>query len=96
MPKFDGTSTKVNFESYKTKLMAVGALKDEFHQAYLKDLPTNPPGAASLDVTLATNEKLRSTAIAYLILTIEATPQDLTKPAEDDPHLAWKLLTMRY
>ena len=76
--------------------MAVGALKDWFYQAYLKDLPINLPGAVTLDPILTANEKLRSTAMAYLILITEGAPQDLIKPAKDNPFLAWTLLTTKY
>ena len=91
MPKFDGTSARLDFEFYKTKLMAIGALKDGFQKAYKQDLPINVPGA-TLDPTLTANEKLRAIAMSYLILSTDGTPQDMIKPAGDDPHLAWKLL----
>ena len=96
MSKFDGTSTKDDFETFKTKLMAVGALKDGFQLVYLKDLVINPPGTTTPNTTLTNIEKLRSTAMAYLILTTKGAPQDLIKPAGDDSYLAWQLLTARY
>ena len=96
MPKFDGTSTKADFESYKTKHMAVEALKDGFHKAYVKNRPVNKPGATTPDPNLIANEKLRAMAIAYLILIIKEASQDLIKPVKDDPYLAWQLLTARY
>lgn len=34
--------------------------------------------------------------MSYLILSTDVTPQDMIKPAEDDPYLAWKLLVDRY
>ena len=95
MPKFDGTSTKAEFETYKTKFMAVGALKDGFHKALLKNLPVNKPGATA-DPELTAYEKLRAMAMAYLILPTKGAPQDLIKPAGDEPYLAWQLLTARY
>ena len=96
MLKFDDTSTRVDFLSYKTKLMAFGALKDIFQLAYLTDLKINPSGSTSLDPNLTANVKLRSTAMSYLILTTEGVPQDLIKPAGNDPFLAWNLFTTRF
>ena len=96
MPRFDGICTKVDFKSYKTKLMTVGALKDGLQLAYLKDLKINLPGTTPPDLNLIANEKLKSTAMFYLILSTEGVPQNLIKPAGDNPYHAWKLITVRY
>ena len=39
MLKFDG-SGRVNFGRWKTKIIAIAAIKEEFDQAYLTQLPT--------------------------------------------------------
>lgn len=80
IPKFDGTSTKLDFESYKTKLMAIGALRNGFQKAYKTDLPINLP-ETTLDPALTANEKLRATAMSYLILSTDGAPQNMIKQA---------------
>ena len=39
MQKFDGNSSKMDFETYETRLLAIGAIKDGFDAALLTDLP---------------------------------------------------------
>ena len=47
MQKFDGNSSKLDFETYETRILAIGALKDGFDTALLTNLPitstTVPP-----------------------------------------------------
>ena len=64
--------------------MAAWALKNGIQLAYLSGFPINPPGSTTLDSILTANEKLRSTAMSYLILTTKGAPQDLIKPAGSD------------
>src|SRR6476620_9744205 len=94
MHKFDGNSSKLDFETYETRLLAVGAIKDGFDTALLTDLPiiltTVPP-----DPVIATNKKLRSFAKSYLVLTLEGPPLNLVKECTN-PFDAWNLLIAQY
>ena len=94
MQKFDGNSSKLDFETYETRLLAIGALKDEIDTALLTDLPiistTVPP-----DPVIETNKKLRKIAMAYLVWTLDGPPLHMVK-ACTNPYDAWKLLVDMY
>ena len=94
MQKFDGNSSKLDFETYETRLLAIGAIKDGFDTALLTDLPitstTVPP-----DPVIETNKKLRNLAKSYLVLTLEGPPLNLVKGCVN-PFDAWTLLVSMY
>lgn len=94
MQKFDGNSSKLDFETFETRLLAIGAIKDGFDTALLKDLPiiltTVPP-----DWVIETNKKLRNHARSYLVLTLEGPPLNLVKGCAN-PFDAWNLLIAQY
>src|SRR6476646_2017624 len=94
MQKFDGNISKMDFEAYETRILAIGALKDGFDTALLKDLPitltTIPP-----DPVIETNQKLRKIAMGYLVLTLDGPPLNLVKGCQN-PYDAWKLLVAKY
>ena len=78
MQKFNGNSSKMNFETYETRLLAIGAIKDGFDAALLTDLPiistTTPP-----DPVFENSIKLRNLAKSYLVLTLDGLPLNLVK-----------------
>ena len=94
MQKFDGNSSKMDFETYETRILAIGALKDGFDTALLTDLPitstTVPP-----DPIIEVNQKLRRVAMGYLVLTLDGPPLKLVRSCKN-PYDAWKLLNDMY
>ena len=78
MQKFDGNSSKMDFETYETRLLAIGAIKDGFDEALLKDLPIISTSTPS-DPVIEANRKLRNLAKSYLVLTLEGPPLNLVK-----------------
>src|ERR671920_409619 len=94
MQKFDGNSSKMDFETYETRLLAIGAIKDGFDTALLTNLPiissSVPP-----DPVIETNKKLRNLAKSYLVLTLEGPPLNLVKGCVN-PFDAWQLLVSMY
>jgi len=94
MQKFDGNSLKMDFETYETRLLAIGAIKDGFDAALLTNLPITsislPP-----DPIIETNIKLRNLAKSYLVLTLDGPPLNLVKGCAN-PYDAWQLLISMY
>ena len=94
MQKFDGNSSKLDFETFETRLLAIGAIKDGFDTALLQDLPiisaSVPP-----DLVIETNKKLRNLAKSYLVLTLEGPPFNMVKRCAN-PFDAWTLLIAQY
>ena len=94
MQKFDGNSSKMDFETYETRILAIGALKDGFDTALLSDLPITLT-AVPPDPVIETNKKLRKVAMGYLVLTLDGPPLHLVKGCTN-PFEAWKLLINMY
>src|SRR5688500_6638572 len=89
--KFDGTS-RSNFREYKTKLLAIGALKGGFDDALLKDLPVKPG-----DPEEKANKEKNVATWSYLTLTLDGEPgQMITTISDQSPYKAWKMLCIMY
>src|SRR5687768_16178689 len=89
--KFDGTS-RSNFREYKTKLLAIGALKGGFDEALLKDLPVKPG-----DPDEKANKEKNVAAWSYPALTLDGVPgQMLTTISDQSPYKAWKMFCILY
>jgi len=91
MLNFDGTS-RSNFREYKTKLLAIGALKSGFDEALLNDLPT-----IAGDTKEKENREKNVTAWSYLTLTLDGVPgQMLSTISDKKPYKTWKMLCNMY
>ena len=92
LSKFSGSSNQ-DFELFRTKLIAIGALKDGFHEAYLKDLTIKTQDA----VVDALNAKLVTIAWSHLLIVLEGPPGQMVKNiTSQNPYKAWKVLCQRY
>src|SRR5687768_1601672 len=91
MLNFDGTS-RSNFREDKTKLLAIGALKSDFDEALLNDLPI-----IAGDIKEEENREKNVAAWSYLTLTLDEVPgQILSAISDKKPYKAWKMLCNMY
>ena len=103
MPKFDGTG-KIDFGRWKTKMLAIAAIKGNFDTAYLQDLPTvvNATATATNPVVVTQveaeeNLKKRNLAMNYLIVYLEGQPlRVVTNTTSGNPYDAWNALVAKY
>ena len=76
MLKFDG-SGRVDFGRWKTKMLAIAAIKGEFNRAYLTQLPLTAAPNATPPVTaddVLENIKKNQLAWNYLFVALEGPP----------------------
>src|SRR5438094_103908 len=100
MLKFDGTG-KVDFGRWKTKMLVVAAIKGDFDQAYLSQLPISADPVAVPPVSQAEaneNKKKNRLGWNYLIVALEGPPLQtvLSSTTTNDPIAAWRELISVY
>lgn len=91
MLKFDGRK-KMDFSQYKERMIAIGVLNDNYHEALHALLPEIDANNNSIDENIKKN-KITWT---FLVLSLEGPPLMLARQTPNNPHEAWTALINQY